>query len=94
MAENGLIVIFDAVNCKQLIMGQKEISNRIEYIVSCVGEFAARHSLTNSQAYHYLKRFLGIEFLVKFYEAEHQLSIEDAVDDMTMICHRSGGAIA
>lgn len=89
-----LIVIFDATYCKRLIMGQKEISNRIEYIVSCVGEFALRHSLTNSQAYHYLKRFFGIEFLVKFYEAEHQLSIDDAVNDVTMVCHRNGGAIA
>ncbi len=74
-------------------MTQKEISNRIEYIVSCVGEFATRHSLKNSQAYAYLKRFLGIDFLTQYYEAEHLLSIEDAVDDLTAICHRNGGAI-
>lgn len=75
-------------------MTQKEISNRIEYIVSCVGEFAIRHSLTNSAAYAYLKRFSGIDFLTRFYEAEHLLSIEDAVIDLTSICHRNGGAIA
>ena len=75
-------------------MGQKEISNRIEYTVSCVGEFAARHSLTNSQAYHYLRRFLGIDFLIKYYDAEHLFSIDDAVNDLAMICRRNGGAIA
>ena len=74
-------------------MGQKEISNRIEYLVSCVGEFALRHSLTNSQAYAYLKRFIGIDFLMRYYEAEHLLSIDDAVEDLTMICHRNGGMI-
>lgn len=74
-------------------MNQKEISNKIEYLVSCVGEFALRHSLTNSQAYAYLKHFLGIDFLIRYYEAEHQLSIDDAVEDFTLICHRNGGKI-
>lgn len=74
-------------------MNQKEISNKIEYLVSCVGEFALRHSLTNSQAYAYLKRFLGIDFLIRHYEAEHQLSIDDAVEDLTLICHRNGRKI-
>lgn len=74
-------------------MGQKEISNKIEYLVSCVGEFAVRHSLSNSQAYLYLKRFLGLDFLIKFYDAEHLLSIDEAVADLTVICHRNGGAL-
>lgn len=74
-------------------MGKKEISERIEYIIACTGEFAQRHSLSNSQAYTYLKRFSGIDFLKQYYEAEHTQSIHDAVDDLTAICHRNGGAL-
>lgn len=75
-------------------MTQKETYNRIEYIVSCVGEFAMQNRLTNAQSYLYLKQFGGIEFLTRFYEAEHLLSIDDAVVDLKNICLRNGGSIA
>ena len=32
-------------------------------------------------------------FLDKHYEAEHTLSIDDAVEDIAVICHRHGGAL-
>ena len=41
----------------------------------------------------YLKDYSGLAFLDKCYEAEHQLSISDAVDDLSVICHRNGGAL-
>jgi hypothetical protein len=63
----------------------------IEYIVCCVGAFAEKFSLTNSQAYAYLNRFKAIDFLIKCYDAEHTLSIDDAVDDMAELCKNFGG---
>ena len=74
-------------------MDKKEIYDRIEYIVACVGAFAQRHKLTNSQAYAYLRRFSGIDFLLDCYAAEHTLSIEDAVSDLKIIFSREGGKI-
>lgn len=74
-------------------MDKKEIFDRIEYVVTCVGAFAQRYSLTNSQAYAYLRRFTGIDFLLDCYEAEHTLSIEDAVADLQVLCSRKGGKI-
>ena len=74
-------------------MDRKEIFDRIEYVVACVGAFAQRHKLSNMQAYSYLRRFAGIEFLLDCYAAEHTLSIEDAVSDMQLICQREGGKI-
>ena len=62
-------------------MDKKEIFDRIEYVVACVGAFAQRYNLSNSQAYAYLRRFTGIEFLLDCYAAEHTLSIDDAVSD-------------
>jgi hypothetical protein len=74
-------------------MDKKEISNRIEYMVCCIGAFAQRHNLTNAQAYAYLRRFTAIDFLLDCYEAEHTLSIDNAIDDITAICQMHGGKI-
>jgi len=67
--------------------------NIIEYVVCCVGAFAKRFKLTNAQAYAYLRRFNGIDFLINCYAAEHTLSIEDAIEDLTTVCHKHGGRI-
>lgn len=75
-------------------MENNEIKNRIEYIVVCVSEFAKRFKLTNQQAYAYLRRFTGIDFLNTYYEVEHTQSIENAVEDLQMLCYRRGGKIS
>ena len=74
-------------------MDKKEIFDKIEYVVACVGAFAQRFQLSNSRAYAYLRRFTGIDFLLDCYAAEHTLSIEDAVSDLQIICQREGGKI-
>lgn len=70
-----------------------DVSRKIEYIICCVGAFASRFNLTNAQAYGYLRRFSGIDFLIDCYAAEHTLSIEDAVEDLTNICLKNGGRL-
>lgn len=72
----------------------KEIQNRINYTVMCISEFSERYSLHPQKAYLYLKNYGGIAFLKECYEAEHLLSIEDAIDDLTLICKKNGGKIA
>ncbi|MDE7374409.1 MAG: DUF3791 domain-containing protein [Odoribacter sp.] len=74
-------------------MNKKEILDRIEYVVACVGAFAQRYKLSNSQAYAYLRRFKGIDFLLDCYAGEHTLSIDDALSDLQIICSREGGKI-
>ena len=74
-------------------MNKKETFERIEYVVACVGAFAQRFDLSNMQAYAYLRRFSGIDFLLDCYAAEHTLSIDDAVSDLQIICQRDGGKI-
>lgn len=75
-------------------MSKQETANRIEYIVCCVGAFADRFSLSDAQAYVYLRRFGAISFLMDCYGAEHTLPIDDAVEDMQAICQREGGRVA
>lgn len=65
----------------------------IDYVVCCVGAFAKRFMMTNAQAYAYLRRFKGIDFLVDCYAAEHTLSIDDAVEDILQVCRKHGGRV-
>lgn len=74
-------------------MDKREIKNRIEYIVACVTEFALRFKLTYSQAYAYLRRFNGIELLIKHYDTMHTLSIDNTVEDLQIACFNRGGRI-
>jgi hypothetical protein len=59
----------------------------------CVSAFAEVKKMTPKDAFNYLARYKGIEFLVDCYEAEHTLSFDDAVDDLTTICKNNGGTV-
>lgn len=69
------------------------VKDKVEYIVAVISEFAAAHSLSTAQAYRYLERFKGIDFVIRFYNVEHTLSFEDVIEDLTAYCHRKGGAL-
>lgn len=70
-----------------------ETRNILDYIVVCVNEFASRHGLPRQEAYQYLRHHSGIQFLCDFYDVEHTLSFEEAVDDLTTVCRRNGGML-
>lgn len=86
-------ICFNFVGKEEYKMDKQKIFDRIEYVVACVGAFAERYGLSNQQAYAYLERFAGIDFLIDCYEAEHTLSIDDAVVDLQHICLRQGGRV-
>lgn len=65
----------------------------IEYIVTAINEFAKRNMLTAKEASNYLLRFKGIDYLEQCYPAEHTLSVNDWVNDITAICKQNGGGI-
>ena len=65
----------------------------INYIVVCINEFAASKNLTEQQAYRYLYANKGIEFLTENYDIEHTLSLQDAVNDLSIVCTNNGGLI-
>lgn len=70
------------------------IEDKLAYIIAVVNEFAAAFSLNSQQAYRYLDRFKGIEFVDKFYNIEHTQSFEDVVDDLALYCRKNGGMLA
>ena len=64
---------------------------QIDYTVVCVNEFAKRKKIHSTEAFCYLDKYKGIQFLKENYEIEHTLSIEDAIDDLELICKNNGG---
>jgi hypothetical protein len=68
--------------------------NIINYLVVCINEFASWYNLSSKEAFNYLSKYNGIGFLKGNYEIEHTLSIEDAIDDMVIICKYYGGYLS
>ncbi len=73
-------------------MGE-QLQNKTTYFIYCINAFANKYGLSSKQAFAYLLRFKGLEFLDECYEVEHQLSFKEAVDDLTTICFRNGGGL-
>ena len=70
-----------------------EIDNKVKYINYCISEFAASRNKMLLEAYDYLNEHGAIDFLDEYYEAEHLLSIEEAVVDMAAVAQKNGGLI-
>lgn len=71
-----------------------ELRKKIDYTVVCINEFAERTSLEPRDAFLYLYDHKGIEFLDEHYDIEHTLSLDDAVDDLLMVCSQNGGELS
>jgi hypothetical protein len=66
---------------------------QVHYYVMCVSEFAKAKNMNAKDAFNYLHAYKGIEFLSECYEIEHTLSLENVVEDLTLICGNNGGNI-
>jgi hypothetical protein len=66
---------------------------QIPYINACIRAFAKQYCLPLKNAYQYLQHFKGIDFLIEFYSVEHLSSIDDAVEDLTLVCKKNGGLL-
>lgn len=68
-----------------------ELKKKINYTVVCVNEFANKLHIASKEAFYYLYEYKGIEFIKEHYDIEHTLSLDDAVEDLIMICRNNGG---
>ena len=60
-----------------------KLEDKLAYIIAVVSEFAAAFKLNPQQAYRYLDRFKGIDFVDKFYNPllpEHALRLQHPRD--------------
>ena len=70
-----------------------DMEKQIAWTVAAISEFAKAKAISEKQAFNYLRQFKGMDFLQNHYGAEHLLSFDDTVDDLTAICLRNGGHI-
>lgn len=102
--ENGRGITFSTINKLSEALGVSAMvelkpatsvsADVIHYIVMSLGMFARQYKLTKKEACNYLSRFKGLRFSIDNYEAEHQLSLQDCVDDMVAVCQKNGGTVA
>ena len=78
----------------QNTMTKAKTEDKIAYIIAVVNDFATAFSLNSQQAYRYLDRFKGIDFIEKFYNIEHTQPFEDVVEDLALYCRKNGGLLA
>lgn len=74
-------------------MEQLNNDNKIKYINYCISTFAKQYEMSLLETFNYLERYGGLAFLDECYEAEHLLSIEDAIKDLVIICKNNGGKL-
>lgn len=70
------------------------IKEKLEWTVIFILEFGRKYGLTMKQAFNYLSRYKGIEFIDRHYGYVHTQSFASMVDDIAEYCHRHGGALA
>lgn len=68
--------------------------NKLDFTVALIAVFASAYKLKQKQAFNYLHRFKGIQFLQKHYEVLHTQSFEDVIEDLVMVCRNNGGQLA
>ena len=67
--------------------------DKIEWTLVFASVFAQQYGLTLKQAFNYLSRYQGIEYIDKHYGYAHTQSFQSMVNDIGEYCHRKGGAL-
>ena len=64
-----------------------------EYVVYCVNEFARNYKLPYVQAFNYLDKYEGIDFLTDFYVENSQMPMNLVLEDVAECCRSRGGVL-
>ncbi len=70
---------------------EKSISDKISFISFIVPEFASAYKMNIQDAYFYLKKYGGWDFLNEHWWALHTDNPFYAVDTIYRICYNNGG---
>ena len=73
------------------VVGISPVLDKIESIVLSIGEFGRMHSLSSHEAYAYLLKYKGIDYLDKYHTIGSCAPIESIVEDLSKVCCNNGG---
>ena len=71
----------------------REESNKLKYTIALVAEYANKFGISERQAFNYIRRFKGMDYLSSFYDVLHTQSFEDAIEALSFVCQRNGGKL-
>ena len=70
------------------------IKDKLEWTIVFIYEFGKKYGLTMKEAFDYLSRFKGIDFIDEHYGYAHTQSFETMIDEISTLCRRMGGRLA
>jgi hypothetical protein len=73
------------------IIADDERRSKIKFIAFIIPEFARSYKMNGQEAYLYLKKYGGLDFLFENWWALHTDNPFWAVRDMFEVCYRNGG---
>lgn len=66
---------------------------QLDYLMIFIKMFADSVSMSEKQAFNYLDRHKGIEFVRNHYDVIHTLDFDYAIEDIRKVCRANGGRI-
>lgn len=69
------------------------MTDKIEYLVLLVAEFAARNKVSEQAAYRYLNQYGALALCDKHYNVMHTLSVDENIQTLQKYCQRRGGSL-
>lgn len=69
----------------------KATSDKVSFIAFIIPAFAEAYKMNAQDAYRYLKKYGGLDFLLENWWALHTDNAIWAIHDIYEICHQNGG---
>ena len=89
---------FDDSNKNRIFAPKRDIekamaSDKTQYVVALIAEFATHFGLTTAQAVKYLSQYKALELYDRQYDYLHTQSFASNVRDLSAYCRRMGGEL-
>ncbi len=68
-------------------------SDKAQYIVALIAEFAAHYGISTVEAAKYFRRYKALELFDRQYNYLHTQSFESNIRDISAYCRRMGGSL-
>lgn len=68
-------------------------SDKVQYLVALVSEFAAHYGLSNAEAVRYMGQYGALDLYDRQYGYLHTQSFSSNVRDISEYCRRKGGKL-
>ncbi|MDR0874242.1 MAG: DUF3791 domain-containing protein [Prevotellaceae bacterium] len=69
----------------------KQMSDKISFISFIIPEFAQAYKMKIQDAFFYLKKYGGLDFLSKHWWGLHTDNLPYTLNSIYQVCHKNGG---